>query len=206
MLIRIGGYSMINNGSACFDNVRAEKIDVLPEGVEAQLLFRESSSSSSADVSTDEEPSRNTETWLLMSALYGVLILAIVRRGQRLNHLKDGRKLLWIGLGIAKLVRLIIAFLVRGYNTDINCFSAWSERIFANGFSNFYSPDYFCDYPPGYMALLWPVAMLRSLLRTAVQSNLHIILLKIIPIICDLLGAMLIFSGAVLSQIPRSKN
>ena len=115
LMIRIGGYSMINSGTAFFDNVEAVKIDSLPEGVEAQMLYREKSSSdsnSSAADTTDEMPRRNTETWLLMSALYGVLILALVRRSQRLNDLKDGRKLLWIGLGVALLIRLAVAFLV----------------------------------------------------------------------------------------------
>ena len=104
-----------------------------------------------------------------------MLILALARRSHRLEGDPAGaldrggerhaRLALWIGLAIALVVRLVLAVRVRGYNTDINCFSAWSERIFENGVLHFYAPDYFCDYPPGYMLLLWILFSIISWVR-----------------------------------------
>ena len=58
---------------------------------------------------------------------------------------------------------------------------------------NFYAEDYFCDYPPVYMLLLAPVALLRGLFGIAYDSTAHVVLLKLLPIFCDLLGAMVVY-------------
>ena len=46
------------------------------------------------------------------------------------------------------------------------------------------------------MLLLWPAAALRILLHLPAQGGAHLILLKLIPILCDLLGALLIWRVA----------
>ncbi|MBQ3575071.1 MAG: phospholipid carrier-dependent glycosyltransferase, partial [Clostridia bacterium] len=152
-----------------------------------------SSNNSSKNTADLGEPARNTEAYLLMAALYLLLVLGVARRFPRIrNAAFDARKALILGLSAAFLLRILLGALVRGYNTDINCFSAWSERMFSNGPASFYAPDYFCDYPPGYMLLLWPAAAIRSLFGLAYQGAGHLILLKFIPICCDILGAVLI--------------
>ena len=213
LMLRVGGYGSLNTGSAYFDDVEVVKLDEKPEGVEVFSLEKPQSSnqSSSAAAEADEDmPQRNTEAYLLLAALYAALILALARRSHRLESdpatqlqsnsgtsaLKRARVALWIGLVIALIVRIFIGCTVRGYNTDINCFSAWSERIFENGITRFYAPDYFCDYPPGYMLLLWPVAALRNLLNLPLQGGAHLVLMKLIPILCDLLCALLIWRVA----------
>ncbi len=208
LMARVGGYSSINTGAAYFDNVEAVKLDQKPEGVEVFSLEKPESSGGSSEATEDSDamPTRNTEAYLLFSVLYGILILALARRSHRLSAAPSGQSLhsdgkaarlaLWTGLALALIVRVAIGCTVRGYNTDINCFSAWSERIFEQGVTHFYSPDQFCDYPPGYMLLLWPVAALRSLLGLTVQGGAHLALLKLIPIVCDLLGALLIWRVA----------
>ena len=206
LMLRVGGYGNLNTGTACFDDVEVVKLDAQPDNVEVyDLSTSQPSSGSSAEVD-EGMPQRNTEAYLLLTVLYGVLILALARRSHRLKGDPAGalnregersvRLALWIGLLIALLLRLVLAVAVRGYNTDINCFSAWSERIFENGVANFYAPDYFCDYPPGYMLLLWPVAALRSLLNLPMQGGAHLMLLKLLPMLCDLLGALLIWRVA----------
>ena len=200
LMARVGGYGMINTGRAWFDNIEAVQLDEAPEGVSVLSLIREESSSdnSSAAASTDDEaPARNTEAYLLLAALYGVLVLAIARRMGRINASGIRREtLLAVGLVAAFLLRLILSVAVRGYNTDINCFSAWSERMFDLGPARFYAEDYFCDYPPGYMLLLWIPAAIRNLFGFELQGGAHLLLLKIFPIICDLLGALLIWRVA----------
>lgn len=201
LFIRLGGYGNLGKGRAWFDNIEAVKLDAAPEGVEALSLEAQKSSggkAASADPAEDTgAPARNTEAFLLLAFLYGVLLIAIARRMGRLDRSRmNARALMAIGLSAAFLLRVILSVAVRGYNTDINCFSAWSERIFANDPAHFYAEDYFCDYPPGYMLLLWIPAALRSLLGLPLQGGVHLFLLKLTPILCDLLGAWLIWRTA----------
>ena len=65
-------------------------------------------------------------------------------------------------MAAALAVRIVLAVNVPGYSVDINCFTAWSLRMAERGPAGFYAADYFCDYPPGYMLLLWPVGLLLS--------------------------------------------
>ena len=200
LMLRIGGYGAENTGRAWFDSVEAVKLDAAPEGASVLPLETVSASGGSSSASDGEEegaPKRNTQAYLLLLALYGVLILAVARRSKRIEGARfSARALLIAGLGAALLVRLVLAVCVRGYNTDINCFSAWSERIYSLGPGAFYAEDYFCDYPPGYMLLLWLPAALRDLLGLTVQGAGHLLLLKLLPILCDLLGAHLIWRVA----------
>ena len=199
LFCRIGGYGMLNTGRAWFDDVQLVAVDSAPAGASVLSLATQepSSASSSADTTDDAMPARNTEAYLLLAALYGVLLLALCRRRSRIAQSgSDARLLLAVGLGLAFVLRVVLSMLVRGYNTDINCFSAWSERIYSLGPANFYAEDYFCDYPPGYMLLLWIPAALRNLLGLSVQGAGHLLLLKLMPAICDLLGAWLIWRVA----------
>lgn len=201
LLLRVGGYGMENEGRAWFDDVEAVKLDALPEGETALPLSTLGSSGGSRSDDSAEgaetAPKRNTEAFLLLGVLYGVLILAVARRSKRIGAARvSGGALLAVGLSAALILRLVLSACVRGYNTDVNCFSAWSERMFSVGPTKFYAEDYFCDYPPGYMLLLWIPAALRNLFGFALQSPAHLVLLKLMPILCDLLGALLIWRTA----------
>ena len=200
LLLRVGGYSSTNTGAAYFDNVTCEKLDALPDNVFAQSLEEQSASGNSGSdtADTSETPvKRNTEAFLLLSCLYALAIFAIARRSQRiLQSHTSAFSILLIAFGGALILRIVLALRVRGYNTDINCFAAWSERMFENGAGHFYSKDYFCDYPPLYMMLLGGISALRHLFGIGVNSSAHILLLKLIPILCDLLGGALIFKYA----------
>ena len=205
LMIRVGGYSGINTGTACFDNVEAVRIAELPEGVEAQSLKEMGSSSKveaeESDVET--EPARNTEAYLLMAGIYALVMLALVRRFYRFDRGSGipAGALLIAGLALAMIVRLAVSVMVRGYYTDLNCFSAWADRIYTKGLASFYSPEYFCDYPPGYMLMLWPIAMLRDLLGLSYQGTAHIVLIKMMPMLCDLIGACLIWKFALKHRV-----
>ena len=57
--------------------------------------------------------------------------------------------LLAIILGATFIARLIGAGAYKGYEVDMNCFFAWADMVFDNGFGKFYHLDGFTDYPPG---------------------------------------------------------
>lgn len=49
----------------------------------------------------------------------------------------------------------ITLFTFPSFETDMNAWKSWAERLNTTGPSNFYSPDYFSDYFPGYLYILW---------------------------------------------------
>ncbi|HEY9899371.1 MAG TPA: phospholipid carrier-dependent glycosyltransferase [Pantanalinema sp.] len=68
--------------------------------------------------------------------------------------LQTYRKRLWVGLGAALALRLVLILFPMAFWVDMDTFMAWSRRLVEVGVPNFYAPDYFCDYPPGYLYVL----------------------------------------------------
>ena len=189
--VRVGGYSAESTGKAYFDDVCLEEVDALPTGVVAALWYRESAGS----VVTSEEEEADTKHTLLFAAI-GLLFAAAVWMLRPLLS-GDGRKR---GTDVAMGVCLLLAFILRvllsvsitGYTVDINCFQAWSLRMAEVGPSGFYAPDYFCDYPPGAMLLLWPIGFL---LRAAGQSEaLRLLIVKLPALLADIAGAVCLYA------------
>ncbi len=107
-------------------------------------------------------------------------------------------------LGTALLLRLLFAYFYHGFDTDISCFAAWADRIFQAGPAQFYSPDVFTDYPPGYMYILYVIGAVCSLLQIPYLSELHLLLLKLPAVLCDIACGYLLYRTArgKISEIP----
>ena len=69
----------------------------------------------------------------------------------RKEPLRRPKRVLWLLLGGALLLRLVLAAISPGHPVDINCFESWSNALAQNGLSQFYTSGMFADYPPGYM-------------------------------------------------------
>ena len=193
---RVGGYGFLSTGKAWFDNLEIVEVEDAPFGTEVYDFFEEETDSlSSSDTADDGEPERYTEAFLLGACVYALAVMGFIRKRQREPLHQDYSHGKWLAFGLiaAFILRVVIAMRIRGYNTDINCFHAWSERMLALGPVKFYSPDYFCDYPPGYMLLLLPAALFRNLLGLSADSPVYLAILKMLPILCDIAGAYLVW-------------
>ena len=101
---------------------------------------------------------------------------------------KKQEKIMGLGLLMfaSLIVHVILAVAYKGYETDMQCFSWWSNAVFENGVSKFYSLDAFTDYPPGYMYILYVIGAIRKAMGITGMETASILLLKLPAILCDL--------------------
>ncbi len=199
---RVGGYGSLSRGRASFDDISLVKLEAAPQGATVNDLYREDTGASSNSTADNGEPPRSTESWLLFTCCWALLIAGVARkrgRGAVAMAPKTSRRIFFALMGLALVLRLIVAARVRGYYVDINCFTSWSERMFTLGPTRFYSPDYFCDYPPLYMLLLMIPAAVRRLFGLATDSGAYLVLLKLLPILAD------VAAGLVVWRVSRRK-
>lgn len=103
---------------------------------------------------------------------------------------------LFILLGIAFIVKSLLASVMEGHGTDVGCFTAWSDMVYENGITKFYHLDAFTDYPPGYMYILYFTAAFRKLFGIEAGSGIGVYLIKLVPIFCDLAAGYVIYKIA----------
>ena len=190
--VRVGGYSAESTGKAYFDDIVLEKVDSLPQDIIASLWYKDSSTVSAPadDIAADSQ--KSTVLFLILGVLFLVFFTvarpALQSAGNKRMHVVIFSAVMVLSV----MLRVILAIRVPGYEVDINCFTAWSLRMANVGPVRFYAPDYFCDYPPGAMLLLWPVGML---LKSTGLHNRAVVLLivKLLPVLCDMLGGFILF-------------
>lgn len=181
--LRVGYYGQENLGSAWFDDVVVEKVDSVPAGFDVQSLKDVPVSASSSD----EE--REGADWIPMQTFVAgafiVLLLAAMYRLRGANA--EEKKLHPVLLAVliaATALRIGLAATNTGYETDINCFTAWGQIAANVGPANFYSEG-FCDYPPGYLYVLGLQGLIGNLLNLTPGSAAYLVLLKLPAIASD---------------------
>ncbi len=61
----------------------------------------------------------------------------------------------FVAVGAAALIiRMVLGYFLPAYPTDMSCWIAWGNKVMTSGMGHFYAPDYFCDYPPGFVTVL----------------------------------------------------
>lgn len=134
--------------------------------------------------------------YIHFTALLSILLFALCYKRITGQEIRLPACSIWLLLGGALLVRLIFAYFYHGFSADISCFSAWANRIFQVGPGEFYSPDVFTDYPPGYMYILYIIGGLSTLFEIPLYSGIHLVLLKLPAILCDLACGYLLYREA----------
>ncbi len=100
----------------------------------------------------------------------------------------------------AFLFRALLALYTPGYATDMACWRGWAHRAFSEGPWGFYSPDVFCDYPPGYLyvlLLLGSAEKLFPVLSPAFQT----LLLKLPAILADAFLCVYLYKKAIRKEM-----
>lgn len=205
---RVGGYSGESIGSAAFDDLRLEKVTALPGGAQAHPWYQQKTESVVYDAGEEaEEPSVFWPWLLVLCGVYacGAIWLARWTQTDLSAELRESRAekrhgslrsraggvslLLVAGMLLAAVLRIVIALNVEGYQVDVGCFSSWGATMFSNGPAKFYQTTSFCDYPPGY---IWVMGLSEGLYRLFGGRVSLAFAHKIVPMLCDLLAALLI--------------
>jgi len=132
--------------------------------------------------------------WIVLA--YLLFFIPVYRRfspKENLSHRSHSHKYaLIILLAGTLLFRIILAMATEGLNTDMLCWRSWSSRAASEGPWGFYTSDYFCDYPPGYIYILGILGVLRQLIA-ALPAAIETLLLKLPAILCDILLCGLLY-------------
>ncbi len=99
-----------------------------------------------------------------------------------------GAVVIVLALGLA--LRLIIAYLLpgSGFGVDLSAFRFWAADLADHGPWGFYERDFFHDYTPGYLYILWLVGLVGKTVGGVGD------LIKIPPILADLAVGWLVHS------------
>ena len=205
---RVGGYSGESEGMAQFDDLSLRKVDALPDGVVADLWFK--LDTPVIEVQTEEEETAAAAPfwpWLLMiSAAYVILGVMGLRQMQvdrrELTESKRAPAVLVVGLALAALARVAVAFMVDGYQVDVNCFTSWGYTMAQVGPSLFYQTTSFCDYTPGYIYIMGLAGAVSGWLSGVVNAS---VIHKIVPMICDLAMAFVLYRFARERKMSRDQ-
>lgn len=101
---------------------------------------------------------------------------------------------------IAFVFRIILSFLFREFHSDIGLFFDWAECLYEFGPQKLYT-NTSCDYPPGYMYVLWALGWIIEWLKgIGADYSLTVLILKIPSMITDILTSLLIYKIAAKKQ------
>ena len=190
VFLRLGGYSAESAGIAWFADVSLKKYDELPAGVIADHWFVGEDEAETGAEAEEGPTALSATVTILFSALAYIVLADLLlvwarRERQELNARFSVTEYitLFVVLAAAMVARILSAVQVRGYDIDINDFTAWARDIKDIGTSGFYTKVGFCDYPPGYLLVL----LLTSLFGQPTALGV-----KMPSVLCDLILATLI--------------
>jgi len=190
--IALGAYGNENSGKVWFDDVTVEKVDKIPSDVKVANLYNEDSFKS-----IDIPRSKNIAFMTPYSIFFFIVaILLIFLTKKKIIKIKPGREKVYLitFMIIGLAVRLIAAPIIEGFSNDIACFRSWSMTASSvNGISKFYSPEYFCDYPPFYILVLAVVGFVSNIIGFTANLSTHLIMIKLPSIIADIVTAYLVY-------------
>ncbi len=200
LMARLGGYGSETIGKAWFDAVEVEAVEAadIPAGAEVLPSLKAEPTRSEAKTATGKPGIEVFWLLMLVGAAFIVLAVGVRRAAMHPSPLMRAEDRLWPHtvwalLGLALVLRVVVALLSPGYATDVGCFNAWSARMVDMGPGRFYQDGYFCDYPPGYLLVLWLNGATARGLAIFSDNVLSRLIFRGAPILCDLCGAYLLY-------------
>lgn len=89
-------------------------------------------------------------------------------------------------LALGLILRFILGYNINGFDADISCFKAWAAYTHSYGLNEMYYSDFFLDYPPGYLYILYLTEMFRRIFSVPDYSQIYTLMIKTAPILSDI--------------------
>lgn len=196
----LGGYTKLVQGKAYFDDLAVEKLDSIPAGASVVSLDPAPVAESAGNEGGIPHPV-SPAMLIVLSGVFSVFFVLLYRSAFRSERLMrrpeaDYSKGLYAALAAAFLLRLWLGYTAQGFQSDMNTFISWGERVKTLGPGGFYEEGYFADYPPGYLYVLWLLSALKDAFGLVHGSGGENLLFKLPAIVSDLVLGGLIFSTA----------
>lgn len=136
----------------------------------------------------------------LVMGVYGLIVLAAIWY-LKITHYADDTKLtknrsliFFLMMAVVGLIgRLVLAYKLPGHSTDMFNFQSWATHSFEVGLDKFYSEDYYADYPPLYIYVLYSIGWLQSVNGLEVTAGTSYLLLRIPSIVSELVLAWIVY-------------
>lgn len=184
--LSLGDYGNLASGIVQFKDIRFEKVDATPNGVDIMDIDNYADNSE-----TDGELPvivMLAELWrnVLFAALGAALLYAVykwsIRSGWRpSNGAADNMAVIILITGF--ILRLVLTVMSEGYPNDTGTFAAWSNNMVEFGPSRFYTESDFADYPPGMMYLLWFSGLLNRAMGITVSTSGAGLMILMLPVL-----------------------
>lgn len=98
---------------------------------------------------------------------------------------------------LAIMIRLALAYSMPGYQSDLDCFKAWANYSYTGGYENFYTSDFFADYPPLYIYVLSFFGFLQNAFSLNLGGETFALLIHLPAIICDIIAGYVVYRLAL---------
>ncbi|MEG2360563.1 MAG: glycosyltransferase family 39 protein [Christensenella sp.] len=146
--------------------------------------------------------------WFSVLGIIFLFLIAYLYYGKKYKNpfeqpIETG-KLFIIFVIFALLMRLALACSMPGYVTDMDCFKAWANGAYSGGIENFYTSDFFADYPPIYIYVLYFLGFLQNTFGLNISGQEFALLIHIPAIICDIVVAYAVYRIALQKFKPNT--
>ena len=183
--LRLGGYSSLNTGEAWFSDIVVESVSGPPPN--AKNVYQPTERQGGI------QPLGLWALILLLSLLTAALWYYLRRPPGGEDRGTPGEKMALAGILLALVIVKIVIAPYFGYATDLGTYKAWAVRLADGGPAEFYSPNYFADYPPGYMYVLWLLGSVYKGLQISTAGAFSTVIVKLPSILTDLFTSWLLY-------------
>lgn len=185
LALRLGGYNSLNTGEAWFSDITVEPVSGAPPN--AKYVYQPASGDGGV---------APLGLWALI-LLFGLITAALWHYLRPPPGTDTGTRGEKLGLVLLLLVLLGLKMAVApyfGYRFDIDTYKAWALRLAEVGPADFYAPNYFCDYPPGYLYVLWIVGGVHRWMNIDASGAISTLIIKLPGLIADLLSTAVLYA------------
>ena len=132
----------------------------------------------------------------LISVIFCAVCVFVYHHTEKHSDKNIHRAVLFLAVAAAAGIRIFFAFQDYYFTYDVSTFKAWGSYARDLGLMNLYSADFFLDYPPGYMYVLYLLDLVCDMLGFGYDHIAGTFIFKLPAMIADFGCAAIIYKFA----------